>query len=285
VVLTGTVTGTAPSGQPAINTPAGVLSLDTRAPLPQGSTVTIEITAEPIPPRAAPLIQPSPFSREGLAFSRQWPDLVEAVTAVYEANPATAQSFLNTTVAQPNSQLAANLLFFLAALRGGDIRGWLGEGVSRTLQSIRPELLARMGEDFGRLNRLADEPASGEWRSVIFPFLNGAEIEQIRFFMRNRKGDKRKGTKGNADTRFVVDVELSRLGRLQLDGLIGKENKRLDLIVRTSKPLPSEIHHGIRNILTEASAITGMTGGLSFQAAPPNFIEIAPSAEQAGLMV
>ena len=283
-VLTGTVNGTTPSGQPVINTPAGVLALDTRALLPPGATVTIEVTGKSVPPADAPAPRVSPFTREGLMQMRSWPDLTEAVQTINAVNPATAQTLLNLGIAQPNNTLAASLLFILAALRGGDVYGWLGEGFSRTLQRFRPDLLSRLGEDFQRLSRLAERPVSGDWRMIVFPFMSGAEIEQIRLFMRKR-GGRRGDDEKNADTRFVIDVELSRLGHLQLDGLVGRESGRLDLIVRTTGPLPAPMRDDIRRIFDDAGAVTGMTGGLVFQSAPPDFVKVLPTQVPAGMEV
>jgi hypothetical protein len=103
--------------------------------------------------------------------------------------------------------------------------------------------------------------------------------------MRRRK--KQDDDKGDTETRFVLDVGLSRLGRIQLDGLIGERDKRLDLIIRSQQPLPGAMRNDIRDIFINAGEITGMKGGLSFQAAPPNFVEIpasAPSTAGTGLI-
>ena len=35
-------------------------------------------------------------------------------------------------------------------------------------------------------------------------------------------------------TRFVIDVDLSKIGRLQLDGMLRNKGKHMDLIVRNS---------------------------------------------------
>ena len=50
-VLTGTVTGKTAAGQPILHTRAGVMALIVRAPLPEGSRVTLEVTASPVPPK------------------------------------------------------------------------------------------------------------------------------------------------------------------------------------------------------------------------------------------
>ena len=177
----------------------------------------------------------------------------------------------------------------MVALAGGDFRAWIGDGLARALQKIRPGLLIRLGDDFGRLRAIADEPRpGGEWRTFYIPFMSGAEMEQVRLSMRpvgENPDDEEEGKKG---TRFIVELDLSRMGRFQLDGLVCKKDKRLDLIVRTENKLPQEIRVGIRDIFQETGDVTGLKGGISFQAAPANFVEIVgtePAEDHLGLIV
>jgi hypothetical protein len=64
----------------------------------------------------------------------------------------------------------------------------------------------------------------------------------------------------------MLDVELSRIGPLQIDGLV--RDKRLDLVVRTREALPDEMRHDINRIFSDAGDITGFKGVLTFQAGP-----------------
>ncbi len=271
--LTGIVAGMTASNQPIVHTPAGVLALATRTPLPQGGTVTFQVTGDPVPPQA-PETPPLAGAREGLLLSRDWPNLDEAVGVLYDANAVVAQQLVNAVIPRPDAHLGASILFFLAALRGGDIRGWLGDGPGRLLQRVRPDILARLKDDFGRLARMAEEPGPGDWRIALIPIHNGDQIERIRLFMRGHGEDEEEGAGGRKGTRFVIDVELDRFGRLQLDGLVRAKNKRLDLIVRTASPLPPQMHDDIRRIFHDANELTGIKGGVGFQAAPPNFVEV-----------
>ncbi len=285
--LTGTVAGMTASNQPMVHTRAGVLALATRTPLPQGGTVTFQVTGDPVPP-PAPETAPLRGAREGLVLSRNWPNLDEALVALNDANPVLAQHLVNAVIPRPDAHLGANILFFLAALRGGDIRGWLGDGPGRLLQRVRPDVMARLKDDFGRLARLAEDPGPGDWRIALIPVHNGAQIERIRLFLRGHGEDEEEGTGGRKGTRFVIDVELDRFGRLQLDGLVRARNKRLDLIVRTAAPLPARMHDDIRRIFRDANQLTGITGGVGFQAAPPNFVEVSRHgaiADHVGLVV
>ncbi len=268
--LTGIITGLTPAGHTIVQTSAGQLSIAIAEPAPPGSSITLEIAGRPLTPA---LLNTSPTSALDLfSLSREWPALKEALQALQETQPGIAQQLISMVIPRLDAQLAANMLFFMLALRGGDIRNWLGEEPMRALENTHPELGRQLRAEFGQLARIAEDPASGDWRQMLIPFNTGDAVEAIHMFMRQRK--KQKDSEGDTETRFVIDVGLTQLGRVQLDGLIGEKNKRLDLIIRSGNPLPSTMQNDIRMIFINAGEITGMNGGLSFQAAPANFVEI-----------
>lgn len=270
--LTGTVNGITASGQPIVSTPAGPIALATRSPVPMGTQVTFEVRGAPVIPADASLALAS-ATRGDLMSARNWPALKEAVQVLQEINPQAAQQVLNTAIPRPDGGLTTTLLFFMSALRGGDVRSWLGDSAVRILEKARPGLLGRLKDEFGRRAKLNEEPAKGDWRVATVPIQNGAEIEQARLYTRTHEEEPEED-EGGAGTRFVVDVELSKLGRLQLDGLVRENNKRLDLIVRTEEPLPGEMRDHIRAIFKDAAELTGLHGGVGFQSRPPAFVEV-----------
>jgi hypothetical protein len=287
--LTGIVTGrSVTSGHSIVQTHAGSLIVATGTRLPAGSTVTFEILSQSAPTPAAGEHAAIHAARLDLILSERWPGLEEAVRALEGVNPSAAQQLVNAVLPRPGATLAANILFFLVALSGGDLRGWLGDGPARILQRLKPGLMTRLRDDFGRLGRIANEPRTGDWRATMIPFYNGAEIEQIRLFIRRAGDEAEDEQEGRQGTRFVLDMDLSRMGRFQLDGLIYQKERHLDLIVRTENKLPQKMQDDIRDIFREAGDVTGIKGGLSFQAAPPNFIDIAgaePPQQPLGLIV
>jgi hypothetical protein len=276
--LSGVVTAQSGSGNHSvIQTHAGPISLATAATLPTGTMVELEITqlSRPISPQQNMAM----IQRLGQVISdtRQWPALEETLQTLSESHPATAQQMINAVMPRADSGLTANLLFFLFALRGGEVRQWLGDAPARALERLKPALLGRLRDDFSGLSRVAEEPISSDGRVMAVPFANGATIEQIRLWLQRRdeeepdEEDVRKGP----GTRFVVDVNLSQLGRMQLDGYVQDGTKRFDLIIRTDQRLPDEVQIGIRAIFEEATITSGTTGGLGFQSAPANFVDTA----------
>jgi len=272
-----------------VQTHSGSITISTQTPVSTGTTITFDILSQ-TPPAAATGVHPgahaSPLSA---MLGGNWPGLEEAVSALQEINPAAAGQLIHAVLPRPGLTMGANVLFFLAALTGGDLRGWIGDGPARILLKNRPDLFNRLRDDLGRLRTIADEPRAGDWRTTLIPFHNGNAIEQIRLFKRTAgeqsEEDEEEGRKG---TRFILELELSRLGRLQLDGLVYEKEKHLDLIVRTENKMAPKMQSDIRDIFKNANGVTGLKGGIVFQAAPPNFIKVEglePATENLGLIV
>ncbi len=185
------------------------------------------------------------------------------------------------------------MLFFLAALRGGDLGAWLSATAAQALERAgRGDLVARLKKDFARMSRLAAEPAQGEWRGYLVPVLDGEALSQVRLFVRRPESDPESDEAGDGPaaperaTRFVVEVAFSRLGELQLDGLI--QGRRFDLILRSRAPLPEPLRRDIAEIYEAASATTGYSGQLVFQASAdwaPLPLDAMTDGAEAGVVV
>ena len=157
------------------------------------------------------------------------------------------------------------MLFFLQALSGGDLRGWLGGQAVQALESAgRGDLVSRLNQDFAQLARLS-EPAGGDWRLYAIPLVDGSHVQQLRLFLR-RRNPRSAYDDGKADaaTRFVLEVALARVGDLQLDGLVREQ--RFDLVLRSRRPLSSEMRGGVTAIFNDANSAAGQHGQISFQA-------------------
>ncbi len=276
--FTGVATRATPAGHTVIRTEFGTMALETRAPLPPGTAFRLEVAGRAVFPPTPSADAEGRLART-LALAREWPNLNAAMAALEQNAPNVARALVQTVVPRADTQLAANILSFLAALRGGSLVNWLGEGPARALQRLRPDTFNRLSDDFRSPARSADEPVAGDWRVTVVPFHDGQDLRSITLYLRrDRDEDDDDAERSRDDTRFVVDVELSRLGRMQLDGFVRGGDKRFDLIVRTEKPLPPWMRDDIREIFAEASALTGLKGGTSFQVGPAGFIDVAEYA-------
>jgi hypothetical protein len=256
--ITGVVTATTNAGHPVLQTPIGTLTLEVQAALPAGSRVTFELAPGALPRETASL----PAS-----LARAWPEIEEAVRVLHQAAPsATATAPGNVPIPQPGSGLASGLLFFLSALSGGDMSAWLGGQAAQILKAAgRDNLLARLGQDFKQLTRHV-ESGGADWRLFLIPMLDDSHVHQIRFFERHGTPGRDTGDdrKDGDSTHFILEIELSQLGDMQIDGLV--RDKRFDLMLRTRRPLPDAMRHDIIEIFTDANEAAGFIGTIGFQA-------------------
>jgi hypothetical protein len=281
--LTGVVSSSHAGGHPIVDTPLGPVTLAGSNPPPEGARVVLTVSSAPLPPASPEPLMDSQqlFLRQALFLDRHWPAAQEMVDSLAQAAPNTAQHLLQSALPRPDGNMTANILFFLAAVRGGDLRSWLGDNAMRVLQRVNPGVLTRVNDDMRQLSRLADEPAAGDWRTFMIPLFNGSQLEQIRLFTRSQEENDDDEESGPG-TRFVVDVTLTKLGHIQLDGLVDTGHRRMDMVVRTEDHLPPEMRNDIRTLFEQSGEITGYRGGVGFQSQPANFIEIDPPAPAEG---
>jgi len=286
--LSGTVTGTTPQGQPIVQTPNATIALETTAKINEGMRVTLKLDNVLGPPSTSDAVKLGGTGpAETLAQAKSWSQLDEALKALAHTDPARFQHITQNILPQPGAKLSSQMLFFLSALKGGDIKAWLGDTASRVIERDRPGTIGRLGGDMQIMSKLVDEPQSGDWRLALIPLWNGNQLEQLRMYYRNRGGQDDEDGEGDG-TRFVLDIELSNLGHVQIDGLMKSQTKKLDLIVRTDQPFPDTWRTDLADIFQTAQDITGIGGSLAFQAAPGNFIDFPPMdapSPQRGLFV
>ncbi len=261
-VLAGTVAGVTQSGRPIVATPFGHLALNATSDLRIGDRVALDVLASrvgemPTAERAAPLS----------VLAREWPALEGAMRALQEALGPQAAAQITQAMVRPSPQMTAALVFFMTALKGGDMRSWFGQDATRTLENAgRGGLLSALAEDFQTLQR-ATEPADNGWRAFLIPVV-GEEKRPIRLLTRGRRRGKGEKDGGGAQdgTAFLVDLELSSLGPFRLDGLV--RDDLVDLWIRTTKPLPGLIRHDIKALFDNTLDRTGIQGRLAFKATP-----------------
>lgn len=245
-----------------VDTPIGQLILDTKSPIPLGSRLSLEVVSTPGQTGLSLSIS---TSAETIYATRDWPALADALAHIQTA-AAGGQSPAAPPVPQANGALTANLLFFLSALRGGDVTQWLGGQNNTLLQQDQPDTANRLSEEFAQISRAFNDQPTNDWRTALIPFFNGALLEQLHMHLRGRSGTSDEEGGSDETARFLIDVELSRLGRVQLDGLVKAEGKKFDLIIRTERPFPRLMRRDINQIFVDFTEATGVTGGVVFQA-------------------
>jgi hypothetical protein len=229
-----------------LQTPLGLLTLDRRLAVPPGTTLGLEQLAT-LPPDVPDASEPP---------GRAWPTLAEALTAFDRIAPDLAARLRSDLTPQSGAQLAGTLLFLMGAL-GSD--SWPGAKAGSVLDRAgRSDLRARLDGDIAELHRLADPP-SGDWHVFVLPLINGPALQAVRLYLRRNSGGN---TRPEDGTRFVLDVEMSRLGALQLDGLV--RHKYLDLMLRSQIEIAPELRQEITTVFRNTTTAAGFVGDIAF---------------------
>lgn len=277
-LLVAEVIGTERSGETVLKTAMGILKLQLpqigseRQALPVGTQMTFQIAN--LSPQSATEVFGSTQSGSAPAslaeLSNQWNSLKEAAAILSQYNPAIAQQILTQAIPQPGPQMAATTLFFLSALRGGDVKQWLGKQAVEILENMnRGDLLQKLSSEFTMLRQFFTDSPAPNWQAAFVPVMDGQELQQARLYIKKQPPEQ--SSKDGGGTRFIMEVELSHLGTLQLDGFVRKQQQStlFDLVLRSHIPLSENYKQDIRDIFTSASEITGFKGGISFQTAQP----------------
>ncbi len=137
----------------------------------------------------------------------------------------------------------------------------------------KTDLVGRLTRDAASLTRTASEPVAQDWRPVPLPFYNDGQMQGMMLWY--RRDDSQKDEKDDTKerkTRFVFDLRLTRMGQVQLDGLA--KGQRIDLILRTTKPVSAPMRQDMRQKYLSALENASFTGELSFQDRVEQFVKI-----------
>lgn len=276
--MSATVVGSSAAGQPVIASGGSVLTLAT-GPLPLGSKIELMAIAPAPRPTATPAQQATP------PFPA-YPSLPAVMAAANEAGDATRTALL-AALPKPGPALAGEMLRFLNAARKGDLGSLIQNETRTSLEKTTKgsQALRSLAREFSDAARPTTENSSGEWRGFTLPMANHGAIEPVRLYLHKIEDDEAERQKnGERGQRFVVDLELTRLGAMQIDGL-AKQN-RLDVVLRTPKALDSVARQGLDQFFSDTLSARGLTGMLIFQVAPPIQViaPTPPAPQRAGFL-
>jgi len=268
-VMAGRIIGYTPTGHAVLHSPLGAIVLHGNLAVPVGTELSFAIEpAIPVPASAAGLAAPA-LPQFLLTLSRGWPSLMEAIAAMRlgapgaspNADPAAALAHLP----QPGPKLAAGLVAAMQALRSGNIEALLGGLATRRAGSAeRDETVRKLRQEFGQISSLAQDKGGADWRCFFIPLLDDGTVRQINLFYRRDRGKNQKDEEtAKSGTRFIVEVDMSKMGPFQFDGLV--REKRFDLMVRSHIALGPKMREDIGALFQEALAIGDYAGNLQFQ--------------------
>ncbi|MBI3505797.1 MAG: hypothetical protein HY059_13225 [Proteobacteria bacterium] len=257
--LTARVVAHTPGGQTLLDSSLGRLAMTWPAGVPrpaEGAQLALQVT---VPPQLRAGVPVEPAIRSGVPLAHEWPNLKEALSDLAAADPALARRVVDEALPRPGPRLAMQVLSFLATDRS-DARSMLGENVAGALERAgHGDVLQRLDSDLREMQRQAT--ASNEWRATYVPIYDGRDIRQMRLFTRN-EGEK--GKRDKESKRFIVELDFSELGEVQIDGLMRKP--RLELMLRTRHAIPPDMRDEIEVVFLEGCSLAGLAGKIYFQA-------------------
>ena len=269
--------GATPSTSPASNEAPATPVTATAAPVQETATPAAQQqTAAPpaTPPQALPPL---------VSYPTAWPLVDEIIEAVAAAEPAAAKA-MAPRISAPGARLSSGLMFFLSALRLQSPRHWIGEQAARALEAKgKGGLLNKLKEEFTRLARFSSDTPGADWRPFLIPLQTESGTQAIALLTRphheDGDGTPREGDGADDEEelsenqRFLLEIKLSALGPLQLDGLMRPE--RLDMVVRAGNGLTHQMRDDLRNIFESATGAAGLKGGLWFEPLSESPVDVA----------
>lgn len=274
--VTLTLTGADGSTISLEDAPAGIapgtrLLLDVVGRRPLGSGAD-RPTAAPAAPAALPSLAGAPAAIRQFATGRMAIAATEALLTQAAQRPDLSLAPLLPGLAQEGSQTLAVALLG-AALRFKDFRRLIGPEREKPLAAEGPAPLLRASAEFADLGRATAETSAQGWRAVPLPFFDGRDIVPITLYVHRQPPPEeqqqpaadqsgRKG-RGGGNTRFMVEVTLSQLGALQIDGFA--QPGRIDTILRSRSALALDLRQNLIARYQTVLADAGLAGTLGFQ--------------------
>ncbi len=281
-VLTGTVIGNGAQNRPIIAVGSAILSLQA-GPLQPGTQVQL------IAQLNAPAATPNPLTNPAQAQPQlqgfpTYPSLPAMVAAAQQIGGQTEQALM-AMLPRVGPQLAASLMVFASGAAKGDLRTLVGEQARSSLERTGRGRAALAGatREFEAAREEAGGSPAADWRAITLPVMTGSTvIEPIRLYLHQVSDEEAERNRKNegGGQRFVLDIDLTQLGAIQIDGLAKQD--RLDLVVRTPKPLSEDIRTGLRNAFLGGATARGVVGGLNFQVGPRLVLDTGQPAVRRG---
>lgn len=274
-ILKGTVFSYGADSSAVIATKIGILALENNVKLPDLTPVTVKITDVRLPT----LLERDPLPAE----RNTWTILNHALETLKQTDEAAYDAF-KAVLPQAGNKLPALMISFMqAAVReGATVRSWLGEANIAALQKTASgqQILKRLEREFSTSAKKATD-GQNVWKGWDIPLLSGSVVEPVSLFLQRPPEDAERREKyaplQNA-VRFVLDMNLSRLGKIQLEGIAGRQKQRFDLIIRHRNDMPPEFEPTVRALFVKTLDALSYAGNLKISKTE-EFIDLRPAAE------
>lgn len=245
---------------PLIVTSAGVLQPEEPVFFPHMTPVSVKIV--PPAPDVSDGFAPSADLKDPTAM-RVLASALDRLRAVDEQAFETVKSVLPRV----GGKLPALMLAYAnAAARNVPFAAFLGETNIAALNKSEhgKSVLTALEKAFSAAPRKAAGGQSS-WTAWDIPILSGTVVEPVSLYLqRPNEGEFRRAQtdRKQAGVRFVLDLNLTALGAIQLDGLARRKDRRFDLIVRHRDELPSVFDETVRGIFARTLSALNYTGAV-----------------------
>ena len=204
-------------------------------------------------------------------------DVMEFLTT--QLSVPQAQSLMQTVpnAADAKSFPAAALLF-LAAAKGGDLSGWFGApamaalqnapmNIKKSFEKMTTDILKGTTKGTAKGDNSLPTPAqvSQDWRVHMLPMMFGADIHKLPLWVHDQYGEDDNGEIKKLATRFVIDLSLSRMGNVQVDGIIRNHVHQFDMAILTESDFGQDARDYITNIWQMTLQSMDMRGQIDFR--------------------
>ncbi len=250
---------------------AGDTTLFVKAPASSPVGTQIIITVDPAKNTAALVIRP--------ATTNNFPTLPQALAELAQISPQIAAQVFASSIPQPTAALPGALMFLFNAFKQGNVRGWLGEDAVETLTRFgKSELVNSLSRNLSEAGQPVQDPVVGEWKAYPIPLYAQQQFQALNLYVHSDRDARREeGAPENAapnTVRFLIDMRLSKLGNMQVDGFV--QNKKLDMVLRSEANLPDGLHNELRAAYIRAVGAVGYAGTLSFQIGRRHWMVMQP---------
>lgn len=275
------------SEPPMIVSGAGVIALNEKISVPHLSTLTLKIVS--LTPPEIPVPDFSPAQEN----ASPWNVLNEAISALEQVD-APAVDALKAVLVQTGDKMPALMLNYLNAVNAGaDVRAWLGDANVRALESLGKRgqaVLKQLEKEFSSgAKKMSD--GKSVWKGYDIPFMTGTAVEPVSLYLQQSSEALEERAKNKpapvTAVRFVLDLNLTKLGRVQLEGLSQRAKRSFNLNIRHAYPFDAAFEDRVRALFTKTLDALNYTGVVALKRTD-EFIEIkeeraAPAASDGGL--
>lgn len=264
------VSGKGTEGQLILKAGDVSLFVKTPAAAPVGSAVLVTLEAA----------KPEPLVTLPQSLPVNFPALPQAVAALAQNDPQTLMQLMATRMPQPTEVLPGALLFLFSAFKQGNVSNWLGDNATAgLLRAGKLDAVMGLSRELSGAGQVAQDPVVGNWQTYPIPLYAQQQFQALTLYVHSDR-DARKDQAASAGVgkiRFLIDMRLSKLGAMQIDGFV--QPKKLDMVLRSEAILPEGLHNELRAAYIKALGAVGYAGALNFQVGRQHWMMMRKAAQ------